>query len=316
MQADAAVFAEIDGIVAGRGFVDASTSTQIERLQAAAAPEAPLCLSIAEALRALPPSEDVLLFTGFVVPQRMPHGENDGPLGTVVLARALGRLGLRPEIWVDPQVLDTTAWLSAECGVNVSVRSIDAPPLKRRTPSAAIAIEKPARNRRGVMHTFDGVAFEGGSIGVDDLFDHWTNRGVLTIGIGDRGNEIGFGSIADVVRAVLPEAATCRCDCGGGVVAETLTQWLFPSAVSNWGAYGLAAALALLSGDVGCLVGPSEEARMLRISALRGCVDGVRRRGKFSVDAISGGVCLDVVRTLARVVTDALTDEEHKNACA
>jgi len=316
MRIDASPFAQIDSIVAGRGFVDSSTSARIERLQDAAAPAGPLCLSIAEALRSLGPDGDVLLFTGFVVPERMPHGENDGPLGTVVLARALKRLGLRPEIWTDPQVLDTTAWLSAECGANVGVRSLDSPHLKRRIPSVAIAIEKPGRNRRGVMHTFDGVAIEAGSISVDDLFERWTSDGVLTVGIGDRGNEIGFGRIADIVRAVLPEAATCQCGCGGGVVAETPTRWLLPSAVSNWGAYGLAAALALLSGDVGCMVRPSEETRMLQIAALRGCVDGVRRRGTFGVDAVRGGVCLDVVRTLERVVGDALEGNEQKNACA
>jgi len=305
MTIDAAPFESIDRIVAGRGFVDPSMATSIERLQDAVSSRGPLCLRIAQSLRQLPAGSHVFLFTGFVVADRMPSGENDGPLGTIVLGRALQRLGLHPEVWSDPEVLDTMRWLSAECGADLPVLPIDRSRLRARMPSAAIAIEKPGRNDRGVMHTFDGLAIANGSISVDECFRSWMANGVLTIGIGDRGNEVGFGSIAAAVRAIHPHAGRCRCGCGGGVVADTSTKLLLPSAVSNWGAYGIAASLALLTDDSGCLVTAAEEARMLRTAAVRGCVDGVHRRGLFSVDAVNGAVCLDVVAALERLVAMA-----------
>jgi len=316
MTIDGMPFELIDRIVAGRGFVDPSIATSIETLQSAVSSRRPLCLGIAQSLRRLPAGSHVLLFTGFVVADRMPRGENDGPLGTVVLGRALQRLGLHPEVWSDPEVLDTMRWLSAECRADLPIFPIDRSRLRARMPSAAIAIEKPGRNGKGVMHTFDGLAIENGSISVDELFRAWMANGVLTVGIGDRGNEVGFGSIAGVVRAIHPHAARCRCGCAGGVVADTSSELLLPSAVSNWGAYGIAASLALLTDDPGCSVTVTEEARMLRTAAVRGCVDGVHRRGLFSVDAISGAVCLDVVRDLERLVALTRGSRDIEDACA
>jgi hypothetical protein len=153
-------------------------------------------------------------------------------------------------------------------------------------------------------------------VSIDELFTQWATRSVLTIGIGDRGNEIGFGSISDAVRAARPDAATCQCGCGGGVVAATATDLLLPSAVSNWGAYGIAASLGLLSRDPGCLVTPAEESRLLQTAAVRGCRDGVRRRGTFSVDAVSGSVSVAVVRALEDLVVDTLSRPKNEDACA
>lgn len=302
-----APFERIDRTVAGIGFVDQRLSDYIQRLQAALSKVPPLSYQIAERLRRLK-GKNVFLFTGFVVPKLYPQGENDGPLGMIALSRALERIGLLPTIWVDPQLLDSAMWLGAELGIEPPIRAIDLDELGRyaHLPAAVIAVEKPAQNEKNTMHTFDGTAITSGSVPIDCLFHEWTEAKILTIGIGDRGNEIGFGLLRDEVAKLRPETASCRCGCGGGVVSSTSTQLLLPAAVSNWGAYGIAAALAILANDEALLLDPDEETRLLQVAAVRGCVDGVQRRGGFGVDGISGQISVAVVRELQRIAQQAI----------
>ncbi|MBU1049837.1 DUF4392 domain-containing protein [Candidatus Bipolaricaulota bacterium] len=299
-------FRQIDQVISGEGFIAPPSSAYIQRLQAALSEPVPLTLLIADRLRQLK-GKHVSLFTGFVVPKLYPRGENDGPLGTLALARTLKRCGLIPTIWVDPPLLENAMWLAAELGVELDIHSIDLDLLGQVTPPAtALAIEKPGRNAQGVMHTFDGIAIDGGSIPIDDLFMQWQTAGTLTIGIGDRGNEVGFGNLAKTVAQLLPVSATCRCGCGGGVVSVTPSQLFLPAAVSNWGAYGIAAALAILERDGRLLYLPDEEERLLHVAAVRGCVDGVRRQSGFGVDGLGGRVSIAIVQELRTIAQTAL----------
>ena len=69
--------------------------------------------------------------------------------------------------------------------------------------------------------------------------------GVVTIGIGDGGNEIGMGSIpwTELARR-LPEPH------GGKIACRVPCDWTILAGVSNWGGYALAAAVAYLEGRV------------------------------------------------------------------
>jgi D-glutamate cyclase len=297
-------FQQIDRVLTGDGFVDPSVSDVIQCLQDALSEPIPLSLHIANSLRQLS-GKQVFLFTGFVVPKLYPKGENDGPLGTLALARALDRCGLIPTIWVDPQLQDTAMWLAAELGIELPIRPIELDVLRRISPppAAAIAIEKPGQSANGVMHTFDGIAIEGGSIAIDKLFLEWQAAETTTIGIGDRGNEVGFGALRETVLQLSPSSSICRCGCDGGVVSSTSAKLFLPAAVSNWGAYGIAAALAILEGNETLLLLPSEEERLLHVAAVRGCVDGVHRRGGFGVDGLAGQTSIDVVQKLQEIAT-------------
>src|SRR5205807_1527308 len=65
--------------------------------------------------------------------------------------------------------------------------------------------------------------------------------GLPTIGVGDGGNEIGMGKIPwDVIRRNVPN--------GGLIACRVPTDYLIVAGVSNWGAYALAAGVALLRG--------------------------------------------------------------------
>ncbi len=267
---------------------------------------APLSSSIVDALLAHR-GERVALFTGFVVRETFPGGENDGPLGAVALARALCRAGSDVAIHADPQVLDHTTWLAAEIGADVRVTPIpEAPPAEFvDSIDVAIAIEKPGENSEGHLHAWSGRRIEEGSISIDELFDRLSAAGKPTIATGDRGNEIGFGAIYDEVLSLVPEARRCTCGCGGGIAAVTPTDFLYPAAVSNWGAYGLCAGLALATGDRSLALLPDEEERLLRVAAVRGCRDGLLKTAAFGVDGISGSISIRIVGALEAIVTEA-----------
>lgn len=87
-------------------------------------------------------------------------------------------------------------------------------------------------------------------------------RGVLTCGIGDAGNEIGFGLIEEAVKEIMPAGRACRCSCGGGMAAAITTDALMVAAISDWGAYALVAVLAHQSGRTDLLVTADDVERL------------------------------------------------------
>jgi len=298
------VFRDLDRLIRGAGFAPDAVVARTAQYHEALREHAPLCLQAATALLERRGAR-IALYTGFVVPEFFPQGENDGPLGTVALARALQRTGFSPSVYVDRELADTTRWLAAELGCEMPIV-----PIQVGTPppcDIAIAIEKPGANAEGMLHTFDGLRIEGGSQPIDALFAKLTGRGALTLAVGDVGNELGFGELSELVRRLLPEGGRCRCGCGGSVAATTGVRVLVPAAVSNWGAYGIAAALALLVGDPQAALLPREEERMLHVAAVRGCRDGVSRRGVYGVDGIVGDLSVQLVESILDLVHAAMT---------
>ena len=66
----------------------------------------------------------------------------------------------------------------------------------------------------------------------------------MTGAVGDGGNEIGFGLIRRELADEHPYAKECGCPCGYGIIDATVVDFLFPAAVSNWGGYAIAVAVA------------------------------------------------------------------------
>ena len=86
-----------------------------------------------------------------------------------------------------------------------------------------------------------------------------------TVGIGDGGNEIGMGNLAEHIPSVeqLPDEP-----------CVTTVSHLIIASVSNWGGYGLVAGLSLLTGR-NLLPSPEQEEDVIRAMVDRGAVDGV-----------------------------------------
>ncbi len=113
-------------------------------------------------------------------------------------------------------------------------------------PNAMIAIERPGANERGHYHAAKGFRLTDHCAKVDLLFAKGRSAGAYTLCIGDGGNELGCAVIKDTVIAKVPYAATCQCPCTGTVVPVFGPDHLVIAAISNWGAYGIEAALAFL----------------------------------------------------------------------
>ena len=109
------------------------------------------------------------------------------------------------------------------------------------------------------------------------------------IGVGDGGNEIGMGN----VRARLARE--------GRLMARTASvvpvDHLVVAGVSNWGAYGIVAALGRLTGQP-LLHTPVEESRLIDACVKAGAVDGLTRRREPTVDALPLDIHAAVVALL------------------
>ena len=108
-------------------------------------------------------------------------------------------------------------------------------------------------------------------------------QGIVTIGIGDGGNEIGMGKIPwAVIRRNIPN--------GGLVACRVPTDHLIVCGVSNWGAYGLAAGVRLLRRAPAetDLFDLDKEEALLEMMVEKGpLVDGVSGQPTVSVDGFA-----------------------------
>jgi hypothetical protein len=114
------------------------------------------------------------------------------------------------------------------------------------------------------------------------LFEGGRPADVITVGIGDGGNEIGMGKVPwEVIRRNIPGGERLAC--------RTATDRLIVCGVSNWGAYGLAAGVRLLRGrgpDDG-LFDVARERELLRAMVEEGpLVDGVTGQPTVTVDGL------------------------------
>jgi hypothetical protein len=108
--------------------------------------------------------------------------------------------------------------------------------------------------------------------------------GVKTIGIGDGANEIGMGSVPweELERRLAGEQA-------GRVPCRIATDWTIVAGTSNWGAYALAAAVAVLRGSVAAIApfDCRQQQKLVEAMVEHGpAVDGVTRRREPTVDGL------------------------------
>lgn len=299
----------------------------------------PLCMSAAELLtKRVVPESLVVIATGW--PDR-PHiapeiAETDGPPGAAVLARALRRgLGAVPAIAIEPSLVKpmervveaaglraltldqaiaaarSRAPIHAAAVLPLSPDKSEAENQSRQlvaaySPAAVIAIEKGGMNDQGFIHTSRGDDTTEALSKADYLFAECINRGIATVGIGDGGNEIGMGVIAEGIRRDIPFGAAGREPTKGGIAPQTLVDVLIAAAISNWGAYGVAACLAFLLGRLDLIHDAATEERVLRVAADVSFIDGITGLVEPSADGIVSSVHQAFVTLLGETVRQAL----------
>jgi hypothetical protein len=303
--------------IAGRGFINTLYPPTRERHGS------PLCLMAAEKLQQnVAPGDFVLIACGMLV-YPLELAETDGPLGGAALARALQiGLGARPVLVTDYAAIDMT---KAVCtGANLNVCDLQKLKATARTvsvigfpvdenkatieaerlfsdlnPKAIISVECRGRNEKGVYHAIPkGRNMNHIAAKTVSLFDKAKDVATLTVGIGDGGNEIGWGIVNDIIREKVPYGDKCSCGCGGGFGDVTKVDVLVAASVSNWGAYGVTACLSLLLNNPEVCHNAEIESRMLRLCIDSGGINGPSFLPEPKVDGLSEEANRSVVTIL------------------
>jgi hypothetical protein len=236
----------------------------------------------------------VWILTGFVIPA-LKTGETDGPPGAISLASGLLRLGIPTTIVTDPlngAIMDRSGLSEVEFPLPELLR--------KERPTHVVAIERPGRAMDGRFHTMDGriISLEDE---VASLFDRASaEEGIVTIGIGDGGNEIGMGKVFERVVRSIPH--------GERIASVVSADRLIVAGTSNWGAWGLLASLSIRASTD--LLPADEVARndVTRFVAAGG-VDGRTGRSEASVDGLGMDEYLAVLRELRMLINDSRATE-------
>jgi len=266
------------------------------------------------AARALRRARVVLIVTGFTVKPDTP--ETDGPPGAAVLGRALRILGSRVRYVTDrantPIVTAALTALGEPPDLVVrsdgedSAREV----LLAERPTHLVAIERPGRNRAGDYLSMRGESVAAWNAPLDALFiwsgvrvagsnRGWPEKGAgrlrpCTIGIGDGGNEIGMGVVHARLRRLGPLATR--------IASVVGVDHLVVAGVSNWGGYGVVAALSRLARR-DLLHTPELERRLVEACVAAGASDGVTRRREPTVDGLpieAHAAVVELLRLAAR----------------
>lgn len=268
----------------------------------------------------------VLIFTGWPCCPWLRQGltETDGPAGAAVLARCLEEtFGMIPILVMERSLMRFGKKALAAAGMIVSdlktaIRSKDGPLtasvgaviclsadwetagrqgvdiLETIRPVALLSIELPGANRARQYHDIAGSEIPTDAvIKADEIFRQARERGILTIGIGDGGNELGMANAAHAVEEYLPG--------GRGILPVTPVDRLVIACVSNWGALGLAACIAALTGRPEVF----EHIDMVRVMdslTAEGAIDGLTAY----VDSLNDGAGQEINRSLSRIMAMAL----------
>ena len=228
----------------------------------------------------------VAIVTGFHVPDAdPPAAETDGPPGATLLADILQQLGIRASIVTDEPC--GSAVISAAQAVGLSadqiivvtddsedglvgvLEELDAESLTqlvaiervgpahsleslRRQPHADTDVLRRfeklvGEEHRNRCHNARGECIDHVTLKLHRLFEIASDHlpACRTIGVGDGGNEIGMGSISWnlLVDHIASVAAPT-------IPSRVPTDWTIVAGTSNWGAWGLAAAVAIIRNRV------------------------------------------------------------------
>lgn len=230
----------------------------------------------------------VFLTTGFYVAG---FAETDGPVGTVFLAKALKKLGYRPVILTDDYC---KGFFDGE-GVEVIYMPFDADldwcmeTLGSFTPVGLISIERCGENTERDYANMRGVSITEKTAAAD-LFFRIALGIVPTIGVGDGGNEIGMGNVAEIIEEKL-SLKPCVVTVDNLVIAT----------VSNWGAYAIIAYLEKLSGQK-VFMTFEEAMAFIKKTVDLGSVDGVLKQQIVSVDGFGMETEKEIIDSLGAAI--------------
>ena len=239
------------------------------------------------------PGHTVVVTGFYVIMSGKP--ETDGPPGAIAIGRALQALGRRVSYVTDEYTAPVLRqWADSADVIEFPITGVEeskahaAQLLQELQPSLLVSIERCGRNLNDLYLNMRARDITPQTARLDYLF----HGGLPSVGIGDGGNEIGMGNLVDVIPSVdsLPdEPAISRVD------------RLVIASVSNWGGYGLAAAMSQLAGR-NLLPDAGDEALMVQGMIDAGAVDGTTGDAVPTVDNFSMDVNGSILARLHSLV--------------
>jgi hypothetical protein len=278
----------------------------------------PLCMVAArKILDTLSPGKTFFVATGAGEPDFLPSGETDGPPGVAALAMAIhAATGAIPILLTEAEYIVNLSATALACGLGIRApeqlarvpfattvlpisAADDAPAqaadyIGRFSPALMISIEKLGPNPEGIACSSTGTPTGASRARAEHLFDAAAQRKIPTIGIGDNGNEIGFGLIRDAVVKYKPN--------GAKLGTRVATDVLVTANTSNWGAYAVEAALAAILGRPELMHTAEIERRMLEACVAANGVDGSTGRHVMAVDGMPAEMQYAIVTLLGGIV--------------
>ena len=223
---------------------------------------------------------NVAITTGFYI-LAAGSPETDGPAGAIAIGNALKALGRKVTYITDSYTTPVLRGMLEDgtevvdfpiADIEVS-RNVTAEILARLDPSLIISIERCSRTNDDAYLNMRYVDITPHTARLDYLFE----AGIPSVGIGDGGNEIGMGNLVEFI----PQVETLPND-----PAVTKVDRLIISSVSNWGGYGLVAALSKLAGR-NLLPTVESETVLIKRSVDMGAVDGTTGDHSYFVDGFT-----------------------------
>ncbi|PKB73128.1 MAG: hypothetical protein BZY75_03475 [SAR202 cluster bacterium Io17-Chloro-G7] len=240
---------------------------------------------------------DIVIVTGFYI-LMTGTPETDGPPGAIAIGNALRALGRKVTYVTDSVCLTALRDLAGDDAevIDFPITDVEASKqaardiLAKLKPGLLISIERSGRTKDDTylnMRDADITPYTGR---LDYLFE----EGIPSVGIGDGGNEIGMGNLADVIPTIdrLPN---------NPAIAQV--DRLVVASVSNWGGYGLVAALSRLAGR-NLLPTVEHETSLINRMVDIGVVDGTTGKAVPTVDNFTTDENAAVLEQLHGVVAE------------
>ncbi len=242
------------------------------------------CLRGAKVLRDI--QGTVLIGTGFPVVDTF---ETDGPVGALILYRALEILGATPVLVCGTPLAEAFQDDYRTCVISIGKKDTGSAEAKRILthfkPQAIISIEIPGLAENGCYHNMRGEDISARAA----CFDHFMTQATCpTLAIGDGGNEIGMGNVTEFLAQLDIIPAVTKCD--ELIVAD----------VSNWGVYGILAFLSLWSKHD--LLNETCPEKILKYISNLGSVDGVTRKNELTEDSLPASEGISLIARIRALI--------------
>ncbi len=262
------------------------------------------------------PHPNVAIITGFFMPNgNPPCPETDGPIGSALLAATLHELGISVRIVTDSLCSQTvkTAVVAAGISEDIPLDIVAVGEVKQNQHSVTSLLEFWKSSALPISHI---ISIERAGPGKDDIIRNmrgqdvtaytaplhllFESKKIISVGIGDGGNELGMGNISrEIIASSIRhgEKIACKIKC----------DYLIVCGVSNWGATGILLALSLLRTDWKAVIlkklNPEIEFYILETLINQGlAIDGIRGIPSLSVDNLSWEFHAEVLKKAIEIV--------------